>query len=156
MAESARAAQARCAQQHENVVRRSNGTCAQCDRDRQRLYRRTHRDIRAAQKRRARLRNPEPTRAASRRRRRLYPHLKLAERAKERADKLHRTPAWADLSAIAAIYRGRPPGCHVDHIYPLKGSRVSGLHVAANLRYLSPLDNMRKGSRMPPTLEFLC
>lgn len=55
------------------------------------------------------------------------------------------TPPWADLAAIESFYRGRPGGMEVDHIIPLKGSRVSGLHVIANLQYLQISDNRRKG-----------
>lgn len=57
------------------------------------------------------------------------------------------TPAWADLSAITKFYRACPKGSHVDHIIPLRGERVSGLHVLPNLQYLTARANMSKGAR---------
>jgi hypothetical protein len=36
---------------------------------------------------------------------------------------------------------------HVDHELPLRGRRVSGLHVHTNLRVLPAEDNFRKGNR---------
>lgn len=55
------------------------------------------------------------------------------------------TPAWADMKRIVAFYASCPPGHEVDHIIPLKGRTVSGLHVHENLQYLPMLDNRRKG-----------
>lgn len=58
-----------------------------------------------------------------------------------------RTPVWADTSAIRDFYAKCPVGMHVDHIIPLRGRYVSGLHVLANLQYLDAKDNMSKGNR---------
>ena len=60
--------------------------------------------------------------------------------AAHHAAKLQRTPAWADLNAIKVIYQDatefREAGLEVDvdHIIPLQGEFVSGLHVPENLR----------------------
>ncbi len=59
---------------------------------------------------------------------------------RRRAAELQRTPAWADLSAIKVVYQDaaeyREAGLEVDvdHIIPLQGEFVSGLHVPENLR----------------------
>lgn len=53
-------------------------------------------------------------------------------------------PKWADMDKIREIYVNRPEGCHVDHIIPLRGKLVSGLHVENNLQYLPIAENMKK------------
>lgn len=65
-----------------------------------------------------------------------------------------RTPKWADMKAIGAIYeeaakKRKRTGLeyHVDHIIPLNGYSVSGLHVADNLRVISARDNRAKGNK---------
>jgi 5-methylcytosine-specific restriction endonuclease McrA len=63
------------------------------------------------------------------------------------AAKLQRTPQWVDLAAVRAIYEACPDGMEVDHILPLRGDHVSGLHVAENLQYLTQPENRAKGNR---------
>jgi hypothetical protein len=70
--------------------------------------------------------------------------------------KLNRTPAWLtefDLLKIKCLYqlaamRSRESGYawHVDHIIPLQGEFVSGLHVPSNLRVIPAIDNLRKNN----------
>ena len=64
-----------------------------------------------------------------------------------------REPKWLskeDKSLITAIYKEakalRKGGLnvHVDHIIPLLGNNVSGLHVPENLEIVSALDNLTK------------
>ena len=66
--------------------------------------------------------------------------------ANRRAAKLERTPAWMDKEAIISFYNNCPAGYHVDHIDPLQGKIVSGLHVLNNLQYLSAKDNHTKSN----------
>lgn len=73
-----------------------------------------------------------------------------AYRAKRRATQIQRTPAWADHAEIARIYAECPKGYHVDHVFPLNGAKVSGLHVAGNLQYLPASTNLTKGNKYEP------
>ena len=71
----------------------------------------------------------------------------LAKSSMEKAAKLQRIPPWADLDAIKEFYINRPEGYHVDHIVPLRGKKVSGLHTLENLQYLPAKENLSKGNR---------
>ena len=70
-----------------------------------------------------------------------------ANTAAYRAVKLQRTPSWADLKAISKFYEDCPKGYEVDHIIPLQGRNVSGLHVLGNLQYLTKSDNCKKSNK---------
>lgn len=59
--------------------------------------------------------------------------------------------AWRDREAIDKFYANRPEGMVVDHIIPLHAENVSGLHVLANLQYLTPAENKAKGNTWPST-----
>jgi len=71
--------------------------------------------------------------------------------------KQNRTPKWLtidDLWLIEEVYdiaakRSRMTGIqwHVDHIYPLQGRTVSGLHVPDNLQVITAKENFKKGNR---------
>lgn len=52
------------------------------------------------------------------------------------------------ISQIIEIYENCSKGYHVDHIIPLRGTDVSGLHVPWNLQYLTPTENRKKGNRV--------
>lgn len=64
------------------------------------------------------------------------------------------TVRWINWDKVRAIYReakrltettGIPH--HVDHIIPLRGKDVSGLHWEGNLQILTATDNLKKGNR---------
>lgn len=61
--------------------------------------------------------------------------------------KENRTPAWADLEAIKTFYINCPIGYDVDHVIPLRGKLVSGLHVLENLQYLPSSVNRSKSNK---------
>lgn len=64
-----------------------------------------------------------------------------------------RTPRWSDLDKIKEFYKNRPKGMHVDHIIPLRGNFVSGLHILENLQYLPKAENYKKNNRFTPYIE---
>jgi|APSaa5957512535_1039671.scaffolds.fasta_scaffold199828_2 hypothetical protein len=75
--------------------------------------------------------------------------------ARRRAAKLNATPAWADKEAIDRMYTvsnfltnklGEPH--HVDHVIPLQGKNICGLHVEYNLDVIPAVDNLSKGNKI--------
>jgi hypothetical protein len=71
-----------------------------------------------------------------------------AYNAKARAISLNALPRWADLKTIEQKYVDAARlGLVVDHVVPLKGNFVCGLHVEENLELLSQEANLRKGNR---------
>lgn len=90
------------------------------------------------------------------------PHKNLAKSMKRRASKKSRTPVWFDadhawlIEEAAALARLREQivggAWHVDHIYPLAGRLVSGLHVMDNIQVVPALFNIKKANRFNPTI----
>jgi hypothetical protein len=73
----------------------------------------------------------------------------------KRARKLSATPGWltdSHRADIFSIYAQCPDGHQVDHIIPLQGKTVCGLHVPWNLQHLSTAENSRKRNRLLPDL----
>ena len=73
-----------------------------------------------------------------------------ARQALYKANKLSQTPKWVDwkeLQEISKFYKSCPVGYHVDHIIPLQGEKVSGLHCLSNLQYLAAEENIAKHNR---------
>jgi hypothetical protein len=71
-----------------------------------------------------------------------------AKTNKRRAYKLKAIPKWANLERIKEIYKKCEKGYHVDHIIPLRGLNVCGLHVENNLQILKARDNIVKSNTL--------
>lgn len=78
--------------------------------------------------------------------------------AKRKSRKLQATPPWmtkADFVAIEEWYKIAQDlqwlseeKLHVDHIIPLQGKDVCGLHIAANLQILPASENSKKKNKL--------
>jgi hypothetical protein len=115
-------------------------------------YNRTHRQ----EQNEWREANSDKVRATKKRWRQANPEKVCAKTMKRLAAKKKAIPSWADHDKIAAIYleaarltiaTGVPH--EVDHIVPLQGKNVCGLHVENNLQVLTRAANLRKGSQNP-------
>lgn len=77
--------------------------------------------------------------------------------AKRKIAKEKRTPSWLseddwwmiEQAYKLAVLREQMTGIkwHVDHVVPLRGKTVSGLHVPWNLQVIPATDNIKKGNK---------
>ena len=82
---------------------------------------------------------------------------------KYEAAKISRSPQWADQHLISEYYKEAMRlqeltgiKFHVDHIIPLRGELVSGLHVETNLQLLPAHENLGKSNSFDPELFVAC
>lgn len=95
--------------------------------------------------------NPERRRQIARDWARRNPDYRNYNAGKRRAHYIKAIPKWANLEQIKALYKkARQSGLHVDHIVPLCGKSVCGLHWEGNLQLLTPKENFSKNNRYWP------
>lgn len=111
--------------------------------------------------------NPEKIREMSKRsqRKRSLKGLNAANLARRRSRKSNATPSWLskeDYDGMASVYKlakkfGDLFGLcyHVDHIVPLNGENVCGLHVPWNLQVLESSLNLSKSNTDKPNLKLV-
>lgn len=131
------------------AMRDSHGYCRKCKKDsekksktiatRRRAYKERNREIIKA-KNAIYAKNNRPSLSAS--------------SAKRRAKKINATPPWADFNKIKDIYYecshiSKKTGIlhHVDHVVPLNGKNVCGLHVQTNLQIIEGGKNKKKSNK---------
>lgn len=78
-----------------------------------------------------------------------------AKTVKRKTLKMKAIPRWADKEKIDGIYIecsriSKETGIlhHVDHIIPLQGKNVCGLHCETNLQIITATENLRKNNRL--------
>ena len=107
-----------------------------------------HRDKRYPSRGKWQAANRELHNARCRASSKLHPETGAANAMRYLARKLQRTPLWADHVEIAKLYAAAAHnGMEVDHVIPLRGKLVSGLHVHTNMQLLTTVQNRSKGNR---------
>jgi len=117
---------------------------------------RYRKDIKESRRKNAerRLNNVEEYRRKEREYSKRNKDMVASKQAKRRAMKLQRSAKWGNKFLIDLQYKmarkmtdlmGEP--YHVDHIIPLKGVLVSGLHVHNNLQVIRADENLQKSNR---------
>jgi len=86
-----------------------------------------------------------------------YPDRHLARTRKRQLAKLNRIPKWltesdwlnikCKYSVANMLSRESGKKYHVDHIIPLQGKLVSGLHVPSNIRVIPATENVKKSNK---------
>lgn len=130
------------------AMRRVSGACLECQNNLFRNYRKSRKDNLNANSKLWREANLERQKELTRTWLKANKDAVNAYCAARRAAKKNATPFWADLKAIAAVYtEAAQKGLSVDHIVPLQGRNVCGLHVHWNLQLLTFAENASKGNR---------
>ena len=120
-------------------------------------YRENNREKLRIRSREYRKNNPEARKLTTQKWDKKNPDKKRATAAKYRAKKLQATPHWLtenDHREITkkyeyATYLTNLTGemWHVDHIHPLQGKNICGLHVPSNLQVIPATENLAKSNK---------
>lgn len=162
-----------CPQGHLSERSTSNGNCMECAKARsskrwhanadenRRKSRQRYADNREALVQKAidyRLQNPDKVKTSNEKWRKANRHKKAASQMRRFASKLKATPSWLSKSQqldIAAFYAkagemslAYGANIQVDHIVPLKGENICGLHVPWNLQLVTRSYNCSKNNRL--------
>ena len=128
--------------------------CKQCEAADNARWRRENKDRAAANNARWQRENKDKCAANNARWESKNKGVANARFSRRRAAKLQRTPPWADHEAISNHYLWATcmkevmgVDVHIDHIIPLQGKLVSGLHTHENLQLLSAEANLSKSNK---------
>ena len=99
-------------------------------------------------------RNPNKVQANTKAYREKNRRIAYASTGAHRASKVGVVPTWANTEAMREIYaeahdlrKSTNINYHVDHIVPLQGEKICGLHVENNLQILTASENISKGNK---------
>ena len=146
-----------CVHGHFDVRRVKDRVCLECDRTKRAKLRKSQPEIMAAKKKQSYERNKTQHLEQKRNYRQANKGKINALVASRKKHIKQRTPTWLsdfDKSKIQCMYsvaamltRENKEPWHVDHIVPLQGKLVSGLHVPVNLQLMRGLDNISKKNK---------
>lgn len=158
-----------CLHEHVTERRTDNSTCTECDRTSSHAWYKTNLEKARACRRAWKKANPEKHRALNRAWKKANPEKTYAHtRAYRKANptkysaydraraarELNAMPTWACKQSIQNVYaeafrltKSTSIPHHVDHIVPLKGKNVCGLHVHYNLQAIPAAENIKKSNR---------
>lgn len=118
----------------------------------------SNREVILSQKRVDRQNRPEVYKAKESRWSKNNPDKVNAKIARRKAAQINATPSWLTAEQIQqirvfytlALEKTRETGIKhsVDHIVPLRGQQVNGLHVPWNLQVMESKENSRKGNKI--------
>lgn len=145
-----------CSQGHSDGRWTTNKACITCHRAKTVAWQQANKPKVRASQRKHFLANREKCNAAASAWQKKNPHRNAASVRLYNAKKRHAQPAWltpAQIGEIHAIYaEAHAKGLTVDHIDPLNGKLICGLHVPWNLQLLSRAENTAKGNKFEPRL----
>jgi hypothetical protein len=156
-----------CKNGHSGIRFSINADCVDCAMDRQKTaarknyllgYRKTSDRLKAYQKAYQKNYEQQPEVKAKRSaHRKANPFLGAARTQKYQASKNNRTPNWLGVDELWMIEQAYELAAlrtklfgfvwHVDHVIPLQGKLVSGLHTPYNLQVIPARDNQSKANR---------
>lgn len=131
-----------CHKKHGGVRYKSGGDCVMCAKERSTNQRLNNTESQRIHKRNWKSRNKDLVNAST---------------AKRRASKLNATPKWLNsghkaeiegLYLYAQIFSQIGEQLHVDHIVPLQGENVCGLHAPWNLQVIPASENLSKSNKL--------
>ena len=143
-----------CRNGHIDLRFTKSGVCMACARDKAAKWSEKNKDHHLELKRKSNFRRAEKIRLAAAAYRVANKDKKAAQQGKRRASQSQRTPAWADKNqinmwySVAEVLSRGGVEFHVDHVLPLHGNTVSGLHTHDNLQVLPWFKNLRKSAKL--------
>lgn len=146
-----------CVSAYRRAIRAAN---IERDRSYSRKYKNKNREFILQRNKEYVLANPEKRKATMKAYRQANPEKDLESTRRRQAAALLRTPKWLSVNDVwmmqeaykLARLRTKITGFswHVDHVLPLQGKTVSGLHTPYNLQVIPAKQNLVKANKVNP------